>query len=199
MSKERWDHSFSNEEFVYGEEANEFIQEKSALIPAESKVACFAEGEGRNAVFLAQAGHEVRAYDQSLVGLKKAKQLAAKNRVSIHTEEKDLAKDLVTAHAYDAAIMVFGHVPKEDQSSLIENLMNSVKPGGHVIFEVYSEAQLDYKTGGPRKAELLYDPVDVLSMIEPYTCKHFYYGEVERNEGPRHNGEGHVIQVVLQV
>lgn len=199
MSKEHWDDSFSGETFVYGETANQFIQDKSNRIPAHSKVACFAEGEGRNAVFLATKGHEVTAYDQSSVGLEKAKKLAATHDVTIACEEKDLTADLVDTHMYDAAIMVFGHVPKQDQAFFIENVIESVKPGGIVLFEVYSEEQLTYKTGGPGKVEALYNARDVLTLIEPYACEHFYYGEAERYEGPRHTGKCHVIQVVITV
>ena len=76
--------------------------------------------------------------------------------------------------------------------------MDSVKPGGHIIFEVYSEVQLTYKTGGPPSIDMLYDPVKVLQWIQPYKCIHFYYGEVVRNEGKRHKGLCHIIQVVLK-
>ena len=68
MSKQHWDDSYSDKEFVYGEKENIFINEQSSIIPNHSKVGCFAEGEGRNAVYLAKLGHEVTAYDQSWVG-----------------------------------------------------------------------------------------------------------------------------------
>src|SRR5690625_6874550 len=90
--------------------------------------------------------------------------------------------------------MVFGHVPKQDQPFFIENIIASVKPGGHVLFEVYSEAQLDYQTGGPPSVDMLYHPETVLSWVDPYKCLHFYYGEAERHEGKRHHGRCHVIQ-----
>jgi hypothetical protein len=37
------------------------------------KILCLAEGEGRNAVFLAQQGYQVTAVDQSSVGLEKTR------------------------------------------------------------------------------------------------------------------------------
>ena len=40
-----------------------------------SLVLCLAEGQGRNAVWLAQRGHEVTAMDQSAFGLEGARQL----------------------------------------------------------------------------------------------------------------------------
>src|SRR5699024_4743370 len=98
----------------------------------------------------------------------------------------------------DASIMVFGHVPKQDQAFFIFNLANTVKPEGYILFEVYSEDQLLYNTGGPPTIEMLYSPHDILSWIKPYKCLHFYYGEVERYEGKKHNGKCHIIQAVIQ-
>lgn len=198
MSKEHWDNSFSDENFVYGEKENIFINNKSIIIPAHSKVVCFAEGEGRNAVYLAKLGHDVTTYDQSIIGLGKTKTLASQNNVEVETMEMDLTKEKIKPNQYDAAIMVFGHVPKEDQPFLMESMIGSVKPGGYILFEVYSEAQLAYLTGGPTSVDLLYNPADILHWIKDYKCIHFYYGEAERNEGKRHAGLGHVIQVVIK-
>ncbi|AWI11496.1 SAM-dependent methyltransferase [Caldibacillus thermoamylovorans] len=198
MSKEHWDKSFSDKDFVYGEKENQFIHDMSEIIPAHSKVGCFAEGEGRNAVYLAKLGHDVIAYDQSLIGLEKTKTLATKNKVVVETVAMDLTKEKVQDNQFDTSIMVFGHVPKKDQKFLIKNLVDSVKPGGYVIFEVYSEDQIKYQTGGPQSLDMLYNPIEVLEWIKNYHCIHFYYGEVTRNEGKRHVGLGHVIQVVIK-
>lgn len=198
MTKEHWNNSFSGEVFVYGETENEFINNISYMIPKYSKIGCFAEGEGRNAVYLAKLGHDVTAYDQSRVGLEKTRTLASQNNVNIQTVEVDLTKEKVKLNQYDAAIMVFGHVPKRDQQFFIESMIGSVKPGGFIIFEVYSEAQLEYQTGGPKSVEMLYDPVDILNWIKDFKCLHFFYGEAERNEGKRHVGLGHVIQVAIK-
>lgn len=198
MSKAHWDKSFSSEDFVYGKKENQFIRDKSDLIPEQSKIGCFAEGEGRNAVFLAKQGHEVTTYDQSIAGLEKTLQLAAEENVHVKTVEIDLVHEQVKPDQFDAAMMVFGHVPKKDQTLFVENMINSVKSGGYVIFEVYSEAQLEYQTGGPSSIDMLYNPKDVLNWIKPFKCIHFYYGEARRDEGKRHTGIGHVIQVVIQ-
>ncbi|MBY7142482.1 class I SAM-dependent methyltransferase [Virgibacillus sp. NKC19-3] len=198
MSKEHWDNSFADTDFVYGEKENAFIHDMSGIIPDHSKVGCFAEGEGRNAVYLAKLGHDVTAYDQSTIGLEKTKVLASQNNVDVETVEVDITKDKIPENQFDAAIMVFGHVPKKDQSLVVKNMIDSVKPGGYVMFEVYSENQLEYKTGGPQSFDMLYNPAEILDWIKYHKCIHFYYGEVNRIEGKRHIGNGHVIQVVIE-
>ncbi len=198
MAKEKWNHQFTEHPFTYGKTVNTFIKEKSVLFPDNSFIACFAEGEGRNAVYLATLGHSVTAYDISPIGLQNASQLAEENGVSIQTKECDLTSVGIEAGKYDGAIMVFGHVESANQQYFIQNIINSVSTGGYVLLEVYSKKQLNYDKGGPGKEPFLYDPIDILQWIAPFTCIHFYYGEATREEGYRHTGIGHVIQVVIR-
>ncbi|MFC7063756.1 methyltransferase domain-containing protein [Halobacillus seohaensis] len=198
MSENHWDQRFSEEGFVYGTKVNKFVGDHAGLLPERAKVACFAEGEGRNAIYLAGLGHELTAYDQSQVGLDKMVKLASEQGVKVTPMKLDLTKERVGQQENDAAVMVFGHVPKSDQPFLIENMFDSVKSGGLVMFEVYSEEQLEYGTGGPPSKELLYHPADVLDWLAGILVIHFYYGEATRREGDRHTGLGHVIQVVAR-
>ncbi|SHG65775.1 class I SAM-dependent methyltransferase [Ornithinibacillus halophilus] len=196
--KNHWDERFADVEYVYGKKPNEFIKEKGKRIPKNSKVACFAEGEGRNGVYLAKLGHHVTTYDLSSVGLAKANQLAKENNVEIKTIQMNLTQKPLPKGTYDAGVMVFGHVPKEDQRYFFENMVGSIKNGGILILEVYSDEQFTYKTGGPETANRLYNPMDILNWIKDYKCLHFYYGEADRIEGKRHTGIGHVIQAIIK-
>ncbi|MEI3612960.1 class I SAM-dependent methyltransferase [Pseudogracilibacillus sp. SO30301A] len=198
MAQEKWNKQFSENQFTYGKTANAFIQEKSSLFAPHSQIACFAEGEGRNAVYLAKQGHTVTSYDLSSVGLEHTKVLAKENDVTIETVEADLTKIKLERQKYDNAMMIFGHVTDKTQEYFIKNMINAIKPCGLFIFEVYSKEQIKYNTGGPGKEQFLYDPKRILTWIEPYTCLHFYYGEANREEGYRHTGIGHVIQVVIK-
>ena len=63
-----WDERYSAEEYAYGTEPNDFLAEYHHLIPS-GKILCLADGEGRNAVYLARQGYEVTAVDSSAVGL----------------------------------------------------------------------------------------------------------------------------------
>ena len=42
---------------------NDFLKSEFSCIPKAGKVLCLAEGEGRNAVFLAMQGYQVTAVD----------------------------------------------------------------------------------------------------------------------------------------
>ena len=69
-----WDERYATDEYLYGTEANTFLTSVIDRIPP-GRVLCLAEGEGRNAVWLAEQGRSVTAVDASPVGLDKAKLL----------------------------------------------------------------------------------------------------------------------------
>ncbi len=84
-----WDQRYSSDSYAYGTEPNDFLVESVGSLP-KGKVLCLAEGEGRNAVWLAQQGREVTAMDASEVGLQKARRLADARGVNITTVHADL-------------------------------------------------------------------------------------------------------------
>ncbi|PEA21530.1 SAM-dependent methyltransferase [Bacillus cereus] len=193
-----WDDRFKSDEYYYGEEPNTFIQEQAFRLANYNKVIAFAEGEGRNAVFLARKGHEVTAIDYSESGLEKTKKLAEKYDVNVHTKKVDLLTDGLPDNEFDAAIMVFGHFHTDNQKMVLNKMIYMIRPGGLIMFEVYSKKQLNYGTGGPKDIDMLYDPIDILTWCEEHEVIHFFNGEQERIEGKGHTGLAHVIQVVIR-
>ncbi len=193
-----WHERFSSEEYFYGEEPNVFIQQQAFRLEPYRKVIAFAEGEGRNAVFLAKRGHEVTAIDNAESGLQKTKKLARKHAVDVHTQKVNLLQDHVPNEEYDAAIMVFGHFPKDGQAMVLNKMKHAIKPEGIMMLEVYSKEQIKYGTGGPPDIEMLYDPKEILAWCEGHKVIHFFCGEQVRVEGKSHTGLAHVIQLVLR-
>ena len=89
MDTSFWDNRYAIEHYAYGEEPNAFVAAMAPHIP-EGPVLCLAEGEGRNAVYLAKHGHRATAVDQSAVGLTKALRLAETSGIMIETVHADL-------------------------------------------------------------------------------------------------------------
>src|SRR5690606_9959214 len=55
-----WDERYAEAGFVYGTEPNDFLARHATRhLPAGGRVLCLAEGEGRNAVYLARQGYDV--------------------------------------------------------------------------------------------------------------------------------------------
>ncbi|STO09231.1 class I SAM-dependent methyltransferase [Exiguobacterium aurantiacum] len=193
-----WDERFDTEEYVYGEQPNEFLRSQRHLLSDGMQALAIAEGEVRNAVWLAEQGLDVEMWDYSRVGLEKAERLALRRGVSLTTHLVDLAVADWPAQSFDVIVCIFGHFPKDVQTAVLKGVTRALRPGGFFITEVYSEAQLEFGTGGPKDKALLYttDAFSVLS--DSLETRHFFDGIVERQEGRLHQGPSAVIQYVGQ-
>ena len=193
MDVDFWNQRYSAEDYVYGVEPNVFLVEQASHIPA-GRVLCLAEGEGRNAVYLAGLGYEVTAVDMSEAGLAKARRLAAIKGVTITTQLADLESYEIEAGAWQGVVSIFAHVPPLLRRRLYSAAVNGLRPGGVVIVEAYTPRQLQYQSGGPRQADLL---VSLAMLREEFRGLIEIVGrEVERQvvEGKYHSGLGAVVQ-----
>jgi len=194
-----WHTRFQNDNYVYGTAPNEFIAEVHKSLELTSvDILAIAEGEGRNAVYLAEQGMNVTTWDYAPSGLAKTKKLAEARSVAVNTELVDLNDAVWTKNQWDEIICVFGHFPLELRQKTLQGVKESIKPGGYFVTEVYSKYQLPYKSGGPQDVALLYHPEEFLQIFHDWRIVHFFMGEVVRHEGELHNGLSHVIQFVGQ-
>lgn len=192
-----WNERFAQETYVYGKNPNAFVEQIASQLP-QGKVLCIAEGEGRNAVYLAQFGHEVSAWDYAQSGLNKTKQLATEKGVAVQTVLHDLATVEWGTDEWDAIVHIFGHFPKPVLERTWKGIEQALKPNGLYVAELYTKEQLHYGTGGPQNEALLVNPVEMLQQFSSFFVKHFYIGEVDRHEGELHNGRAHVVQAMFQ-
>jgi SAM-dependent methyltransferase len=190
-----WDERYSSEEYIYGKDPNEFLANAVDKIP-KGKVLCIAEGEGRNAVFLAERGYDVLAVDSSAVGLGKAHKLARERGVTIETIVCDLAHFDIEPEQWDGIVSIFAHVPPQVRKELHQKIVNGLRTGGTLILEAYRPDQLKYKTGGPPTAEFM---MTLQGLEEELAGLNFDYGvELDRDvvEGKFHTGKGAVVQII---
>ncbi len=193
-----WDTRYDSEEYYYGTEPNDFLRQSVDSIPAGGAVLCLAEGEGRNAVFLASKGYSVTAVDGSSVGLDKLKRLAKERGVSVETQVVDLGDFEIKPKTWDAIIAIWCHVPPGLRKSIHRASVMGLKPHGVFIHESYHPRQLHYKTGGPPTADLLLT-ADVLAS-ELDGLRFEYLKEIDRevHEGKGHNGMSAVVQAIAR-
>ena len=162
-----WDDRYSKEEFVYGEEPNNFLREQLQKLKP-GKILFPAEGEGRNAVFAATKGWDVYAFDISSVGKRKAEELAKKNNVKIKYEVGGLQSLNYKPESFDVIALIYAHFPAEIKSEYHKTLGNYLKKGGIIIFEAFSKKHLEYNSrnesvGGPREIEMLFSKEEIIS------------------------------------
>lgn len=193
-----WNKRFQEEKYIYGTEPNEFLAEAHNKLQLSGNTLTIAEGEGRNATFLAEQGMNVTAWDYAESGLEKTKKLAEERYVSVKTELVDLNEASWEKNKWDELVCVFGHFPKDLRHRTLQSIKEAVKPGGYFLAEVYSVHQIPYNSGGPKDLDLLYAPEEFLQTFKDWHIVHFFMGEVVRSEGELHKGLSHVIQFVGQ-
>ena len=124
-----WDARYAEAGWAFGTEPNDFLREQAQHLPAGGQVLCLAEGEGRNAVWLAQQGFHVTGIDVASVGLEKAQQLARERGVRITTVVADLASFELGSAAWDSIVSIFAHVPASVRRRVHASVLSALKPG----------------------------------------------------------------------
>lgn len=192
-----WNERFAAEGYAYGEDPNEFLADSMHLIPP-GRVLCLAEGQGRNAVYLARQGFEVTAVDWSESGLAKARMLADKHGVVVHTVLSDLNAYRIEENKWRGIVSIFAHLEPGLRRRIHQSCVRGLEPGGVMILEAYSPAQLAYGTGGPKDTELL---MTRAGLVEEFTGLNVLHAaELVRHvsEGRHHTGDAAVVQFVGQ-
>ena len=161
--REKWDRRFSGSDFIYGTEPAGFLADNVELLPAKGRALDVAAGEGRNAVFLARHGLEVEAVDISEVGLEKAQRLAEAAGVTIRTIVADLEDYSIPKQRYDV-VVVINYLERD----LIDDLKSALRPGGLVIYETYTVAQLDIPEAHHLRREYLLELGELQAMFEDF-------------------------------
>lgn len=193
-----WDRRYGEPGFAYGTEPNDFLAAAAHHLPTGGDVLCLAEGEGRNAVFLAQRGHRVTGVDMSAVGLDKARQFAAERGVTIDTVVANLADyDLGTAR-WDGIVSIWCHTPSAVRARLHRAVVAALRPGGVFILEAYTPAQLQYRTGGPGDVDMLMPLAAVRDELAGLDLVVAEEKLREIHEGAYHRGTSAVVQVVAR-
>ncbi len=190
-----WNKRYSEEEYNYGKEPNNFLKEELIKLKP-GKILFIGEGEGRNAVYAATLGWNVDALDFSEEGKRKAEKLAEEFGVKINYQIQDFSNFAVQKNHYDAVGIFFIHLEEELRTSLFNKLIFSLKPLGKILFECFEKEQLNYTSGGPKDIELLYSLEDVVNEFIDLDFDKLSKEKIYLNEGKGHLGDASVIRFI---
>jgi hypothetical protein len=193
-----WNTRYAGDTFFYGTEPNDFVVAQAPHLPRGGRVLCLAEGEGRNAVFLARQGLHVTGVDSSSVGLAKARGLAAKHGVPLATVVADL-RDYEPGEArWEGIVSIWCHLPSSLRAIEHPRLVRALAPGGALIVEHYHPKQRAYGTGGPKDVDLLLTLEELRRDFSALEELHAFEGERDVQEGTGHSGKSFVTQFVAR-
>ena len=191
-----WDQRYAEDGFAYGTDANDFLVSVADRIPA-GPVLCLAEGEGRNAAFLAGRGHPVTAVDLSRVGLDKAQALARSRGHEITAVHADLAEyDPAAPGGWAGIVSVWCHVPPPVRRALHARVVAALAPGGVFVLEAYTPDQVGRGTGGPPVAGPMMTAAQLRDELAGLELVHLVECERHIAEGRYHQGLSAVVQLV---
>ena len=153
------------------------------LLPA-GEALDLACGSGRNTLFLAERGRHVTAVDWSEPGLAILEARAQAKKIHLRRMHKlaefgrtkhagidlfyaDLEKIQLPEHSYDVIVCI-----RYLQRSLFAQIGRALRPGGMLLYETFTQAQLDFE-GGPKDPSHLLKPGELREAF-PGLCVLFY-------------------------
>lgn len=172
-------------------EPTPLVTELLPLLPrgAALDLAC---GAGRHALLLASQGYAVTAVDASVAALNILEERAATASIKVRREasipasnrqsvpalrlvQADLGKAELPANSFDLIVCV-----NYLQRSLFPQMEWALRPGGMLVFETFTQAQLDFESG-PRNPEFLLRPHELRNAFPG--LRTIFYRELRAGKG----------------
>ena len=134
---EKW---YEGEEYFWGIEPAELCFELMKLIPPKKEI-CVLDigcGEGKDAVFLAEKGYNVTAFDITENGIRKTRKLAEENNVKIDAYIDDI-NDFTTDKLFDIIYSTgtIQYLRDDEKKHFFEKVKKLTKPNGINWFNVF--------------------------------------------------------------
>ncbi|WP_136443518.1 class I SAM-dependent methyltransferase [Pacificoceanicola onchidii] len=191
-----WNDRYATEGYVFGTAPAAFLPAHAGLIPFGASALCVADGEGRNAVWLAEQGCAVTAFDVSENALAKAASLAETREVSVDFHQNGI-EDWDWNRQYDLVLGCFiQFVGPPEQATLLNNLKRAVAPGGRLMLHGYTPEQVALGTGGPGREENMYTEALLRQHFGDMNILRLATYEAHLNEGSGHKGRSALIDLI---
>lgn len=194
---EHWETRYATSDYIFGTGPCAFLADCRDLLPERGRALAIADGEGRNGVFLAEAGLDVLSVDFSPTAQQKARALAATRGVTVDV----MAADIITwrwpqAEFDVVAAIFFQFAGPAERAVIFDNIRRALKPGGLLLLHGYRPEQLAYATGGPSRIENFYTRPLLQAHFGDFADVSIKEYDRELNEGSRHVGLSALIDLV---
>lgn len=171
-----WNERYRGNEFSLPREPAPLVAQCADWLPS-GRALDVATGRGRNALFLAERGHEVDAVDVSDVALAQASERAAERGLSVDWIQADLDTYCLPEATYDVVVVTFFHALDR-----LPDLKEALAPGGVLLYEGHLRADPPAERG-PGTDRYRFRSNDLLRACLDLTVLH--YRERTRTEDGR--------------
>lgn len=198
---ERWQRRYGEAAgHLFGEAPNAFLAScRDALPVAGSRALAVADGDGRNGVWLAEQGLSVVSLDFSDVAQDGARRLAAQRGVTLDLVTADVHHWDYPAAVFDLVVEVFAQFSTPPlRARKWAGMLRALKPGGVLIVQGYTPAQLAHGTGGPKALDQLYTQSLLRGAFGSLHIDRMVEQEADLDEGEGHRGRSAVIGMVAR-
>lgn len=156
---------------------------------AAGKVLDVACGEGRHALYLAQASptFKVLGVDRSPTAIQAARNRAAQLNVSAEFAVRDLEKDFLPTETFNTIV-----VTRYWQADLCPHLVSHLTVGGVLVYETYT---LDYLRYGERTRSHLLQSGQLRDTFAQLGMRIDYYAEVDRPETREYSARLRAVKI----
>lgn len=189
-----WNSRFEGDPHYYGKKPNEFFKKYIESTHFRGRALLPGEGEGRNAVYAAQKGWQVDAFDSSIVAQKHALELAKETQVKINYDICDVAFFEPKPDYYHLTALLYFHIPRKLRHEFSRKLFSSMQIGGKILIEVFSLSNAKRNTFGPKDPDLLFTKDNLLEDFRCFRAEIIEELTVRLDEGRGHSGDGDIIR-----
>ncbi|MFN4234226.1 MAG: class I SAM-dependent methyltransferase [Bacteroidia bacterium] len=193
--KQFWNERYSEQEFVYGKEANIFFAETISKLPV-GKIILPCEGEGRNGVYAASLGWEIYSFDSSEIAKTKALKLCHEKKVNINYIIDDAEVINYSENSADVVAFIYAHFPAQNRKKIHQKAISWLKPGGKIILEAFNPMQLSNTSGGPKDISMLYTEDMLRKDFEGMNIDLLQSTQTTLAEGKYHKGKADIIRLI---
>ncbi|NKY53586.1 SAM-dependent methyltransferase [Nocardia vermiculata] len=186
MDAAEWDARYAQGELVWGAPPNATVSEhifglerRLRLVPDAPgeappelpRALDLACGEGRNALWLATHGWQVRAVDFSQVAIDKGRTVASRLSRSVRTRIEWQCADITDLPGagidgpFELILSVFLHLPPAQRRTLLLDAAARLSPGGTLLVLGHDTTNLTDGYGGPPDPDILFTPDDVVADL----------------------------------
>jgi len=155
--KAKWDSIYQKTDFSI---VADVLVENSFLLPKTGCALDLASGLGANALFLAEQGLSVHAWDISLVALNKLACNAAKKGLEVAIKQVFIEPGAVPENTFDVIVL-----SRFLDRSLCNAIMEGLKPDGLVFYQTYVREKI--ASSGPKSPDFLLARNELLTLFQP--------------------------------
>jgi SAM-dependent methyltransferase len=194
-----WNRRYQAEGYLFGTAPNVWLREHAGVWSAGQRVLCVADGDGRNSVWLARQGLRVEAFDLSDVAVAKARVLAAQAGVAVDFAVADCEGYAWPQGTLDGIAAIFiQFADPQVRARLFARMVDALAPGGVLVLQGYTPAQLQHKTGGPDRLSHLYTEALLREAFAALDIEVLRDYEADVIEGAGHRGRSALIGLVAR-